>query len=51
MSAAVVGGLVVSALTNSCAMGSLLGRLPYNRPRPGAPTLDDALTALAALGR
>jgi rhodanese-related sulfurtransferase len=25
-------GLAVAALTNSCAMGSLLARLPYNRP-------------------
>jgi rhodanese-related sulfurtransferase len=26
------GALAVAALTNSCAMGSLLARLPYNRP-------------------
>lgn len=26
-------GLAVAALTNSCAMGSLLARLPYNRPK------------------
>ncbi|MER7672514.1 rhodanese-like domain-containing protein [Kitasatospora sp. NPDC096128] len=48
LSAAVGGGLVSSALTNSCALGTALGKLPYNRPRPGTPTLDDAL---AALGR
>jgi rhodanese-related sulfurtransferase len=46
LSAAVGGGLIVSALTNTCAMGNLLGRLPYNQPRPGQPTLDDTLAAL-----
>ncbi|MFI9366574.1 rhodanese-like domain-containing protein [Kitasatospora sp. NPDC053057] len=49
VSAAVGGGLVFSALTNSCAMGALLGRLPYNRPRPGAPTLDDTLALLTTV--
>ncbi|MER7847077.1 rhodanese-like domain-containing protein [Kitasatospora sp. NPDC096077] len=48
VSAAIGAGLLFSALTDSCAMGALLGRLPYNRPRPGTPTLDDTL---AALGR
>ncbi len=28
---AIGGGLTVAALTNSCAMGALLSRLPYNR--------------------
>ncbi|MFE3874518.1 rhodanese-like domain-containing protein [Kitasatospora sp. NPDC059146] len=46
ISAAVGGGLVLSALTDSCALGTALGRLPYNRPRPGTPTLDDTLAAL-----
>jgi rhodanese-related sulfurtransferase len=32
LSAAVGGGLTVAALTNTCAMGALLSRLPYNRP-------------------
>jgi len=31
VSAAVGGGLAVAALTNSCVMGALLARLPYNR--------------------
>ena len=31
ISAAVGGGLVFSAVTNSCAMANILGRLPYNR--------------------
>ncbi|MEV7774360.1 rhodanese-like domain-containing protein [Kitasatospora sp. NPDC086791] len=48
LSAAVGAGLAHSALTNTCTMGSMLARLPYNRPRPGGPTLDDTL---AALGR
>ncbi len=48
VSAAVGAGLTFSALSNTCAMASMLGRLPLNRPRPGAPTLEDTL---AALGR
>ena len=31
LSAAVGGGLATAALTDSCAMGALLARLPYNR--------------------
>ncbi|MFJ3901449.1 rhodanese-like domain-containing protein [Streptomyces sp. NPDC090025] len=31
LSAGVAGGLVLSALSDTCAMGSLLSRLPYNR--------------------
>jgi rhodanese-related sulfurtransferase len=31
LSAAVGGGLTTAALTNTCAMGNLLSRLPYNR--------------------
>ncbi len=31
LAAAAGGGLVVAAVTNSCAMGRLLARLPYNR--------------------
>ena len=30
-SAAIGGGLAVAALTNSCIMGLLLSKLPYNR--------------------
>ncbi|MEU9414769.1 rhodanese-like domain-containing protein [Streptomyces sp. NPDC051000] len=33
LSAAVAGGLVFSALTDTCAMASVLGRLPFNRRR------------------
>jgi rhodanese-related sulfurtransferase len=33
---AVGAGLVVASLTNTCAMGMLLTRLPYNRPRSAA---------------
>ncbi|MFE4482123.1 MULTISPECIES: rhodanese-like domain-containing protein [Streptomycetaceae] len=46
VSAAVGGGLAFSALTNTCAMGSMLSKLPYNRPRPGTPSLDETLAAL-----
>ncbi len=31
MAAGVAGGLVFSAVTNTCAMANLLGKLPYNR--------------------
>jgi rhodanese-related sulfurtransferase len=40
-------GLTTAALTDSCAMGTALAKLPYNRPRTEV-TLPDALTALAA---
>ncbi|MFD9373948.1 rhodanese-like domain-containing protein [Streptomyces sp. NPDC059999] len=33
LSTAVAGGLVFSALTDTCAMASVLGRLPFNRRR------------------
>jgi rhodanese-related sulfurtransferase len=32
---AVGAGLVGAAVTNTCAMGMLLSKLPYNRPRSG----------------
>ncbi|MFJ6378459.1 rhodanese-like domain-containing protein [Kitasatospora sp. NPDC092039] len=48
VSAAVGGGLAFSALTNTCAMGSVLSRLPFNRPRAGAPSLEETLAALKA---
>ena len=44
LSASIAGGLVFSALTNTCGMAVVLGRLPHNRPR--AADLDAALTAL-----
>ncbi|MGW3124526.1 rhodanese-like domain-containing protein [Streptomyces sp. NPDC001107] len=44
VSAAIAGGLVFSALTDTCGMAALLGRLPHNRPRPA--DLDTALAAL-----
>ncbi|MEU0440460.1 MULTISPECIES: rhodanese-like domain-containing protein [unclassified Streptomyces] len=44
LSAAVAGGLVFSALTDTCGMAALLSRLPHNRPRPA--DLDTALAAL-----
>ncbi|MGW7363506.1 rhodanese-like domain-containing protein [Streptomyces sp. NPDC054841] len=34
LSAGVAGGLVFSALTNTCGMAALLAKLPHNRPRP-----------------
>ncbi|GAA1399957.1 rhodanese-like domain-containing protein [Kitasatospora putterlickiae] len=48
LSAAVGAGLVFSAVTNTCAMGSMLARLPHNRPRPGrSADLEATLAALA----
>lgn len=44
--AAIGGGLVFSALSNTCAMGNMLGKLPYNRPRNAAADLDTTLAAL-----
>ncbi|PPS85561.1 rhodanese-like domain-containing protein [Streptomyces sp. MH60] len=44
LSAAIATGLVYSALSNTCAMASLLGKLPYNRPNRAA--LDSTLAAL-----
>lgn len=46
LSAGVAGGLVFSALTDTCGMGALLARLPHNRPRPA--DLDATLAALEA---
>ena len=45
LSAAVGGGLVFSALSNTCAMGSVLDRMPWNRrgrDRPAAEVLREA---------
>ncbi|MER6335121.1 rhodanese-like domain-containing protein, partial [Streptomyces sp. NPDC001034] len=33
LSAGVAGGLVFSAVTNTCGMAAMLAKLPYNRPR------------------
>ncbi|WEV28715.1 rhodanese-like domain-containing protein [Streptomyces sp. 71268] len=45
LSAGVAGGLVFSALTNTCGMAKILAKLPHNQPRPS--DLDATLTALA----
>ncbi|MFE9173865.1 rhodanese-like domain-containing protein [Streptomyces kebangsaanensis] len=44
LSAGVAGGLVFSALTNTCGMAVLLAKLPHNRPR--AARLDATLETL-----
>ncbi|MFB7256512.1 rhodanese-like domain-containing protein [Streptomyces nojiriensis] len=44
--AGVAGGLVYSALTNTCGMAALLARLPHNRPHQG--DLEATLAALRA---
>lgn len=44
LSAGIAGGLVFSALTNTCGMAVLLAKLPHNRPR--AARLDATLAAL-----
>ncbi|CAL9667143.1 Inner membrane protein YgaP [Streptomyces sp. enrichment culture] len=47
VSAGIAGGLVFSALTNTCGMAAMLAKLPHNRPR--AADLDNTLTALRNL--
>jgi rhodanese-related sulfurtransferase len=44
LSAGIAGGLVYSALSNTCGMAAILSKLPHNRPRPA--DLDATLTAL-----
>ncbi|MPY52822.1 rhodanese-like domain-containing protein [Streptomyces acidicola] len=44
LSAGIAGGLVYSALSNTCGMAFVLGRLPFNRPRGAG--LDAALAEL-----
>ena len=44
LSAGIAGGLVFSALTNTCGMAAVLAKLPHNRPR--AADLDNTLAAL-----
>lgn len=48
LAAAVGGGLALAALTNSCAMGALLSRLPYNRGT--ACDLDTIIAQLTPAG-
>ncbi|MFP8959776.1 rhodanese-like domain-containing protein [Streptomyces nanhaiensis] len=45
VSAGIAGGLVFSALTDTCGMARVLAKLPHNRPRPA--DLDATLAALA----
>ncbi|MEV8546587.1 rhodanese-like domain-containing protein [Streptomyces sp. NPDC051572] len=44
LAACIAGGLVYSAVTDTCGMAVVLGKLPHNRPR--AADLDAALTVL-----
>ncbi|MBL1112794.1 rhodanese-like domain-containing protein [Streptomyces sp. 110] len=46
LSAGVAGGLVLSALTNTCGMAKVLAKLPHNRPRTA--DLEATLAALTA---
>ncbi|MFE5486751.1 rhodanese-like domain-containing protein [Streptomyces sp. NPDC056527] len=46
LSAGIAGGLVFSALTNTCGMAAMLGRLPYNRGARGGADLDATLIRL-----
>ncbi|MCM3805082.1 rhodanese-like domain-containing protein [Streptomyces sp. DR7-3] len=45
LAAGVAGGLVFSALTDTCGMAKVLAKLPHNRPR--AADLDATLAALS----
>lgn len=46
LSAAIAGGLVFSALTNTCGMAALLAKLPHNRTTSCAVDLDTTLAQL-----
>ncbi|MEF9884230.1 rhodanese-like domain-containing protein [Streptomyces sp. P9-A4] len=46
LSAGVAGGLVFSALTNTCGMALMLGKLPYNRGSACAVDMDATLARL-----
>ncbi|MEU8621079.1 rhodanese-like domain-containing protein [Streptomyces sp. NPDC048623] len=46
LSAAIAGGLVFSALTNTCGMAAMLAKLPYNRTTSCAVDLDATLSRL-----
>jgi rhodanese-related sulfurtransferase len=39
LSAFVGAGLTFAALTNTCAMGLMLSKMPWNRPRNGVPAV------------
>ena len=41
------GGLVFSALTNTCGMAAVLSKLPYNRRQPAGIGLEATLSKLA----
>jgi rhodanese-related sulfurtransferase len=45
LAGAVGSGLVIAAVTDTCALGSLLSRMPWNRP-PGPADLDRILESL-----
>ncbi|MER5281150.1 rhodanese-like domain-containing protein [Streptomyces sp. NPDC002809] len=47
LSAGIAAGLVYSALSNSCTMATLLGKLPYNRT--DRADLDNTLAALRSM--
>jgi rhodanese-related sulfurtransferase len=46
LSAGIAGGLVFSALTNTCGMAVVLGKLPYNRGAAAGAGLDATLERL-----
>jgi hypothetical protein len=48
LSAGIAGGLVFSALTNTCGMAAMLAKLPHNRPRRA--DLDATLARLRGVG-
>lgn len=48
LSGLIGGGLLLSAVTNTCGMAALLGRLPYNRRAAGAVPFQETLARLAA---
>jgi rhodanese-related sulfurtransferase len=48
LAAAIGAGLTFSALTNTCAMAQVLGRLPYNQPAGGFDA-DAAISALRSV--
>ncbi|MYW01939.1 DUF2892 domain-containing protein, partial [Streptomyces sp. SID3343] len=48
LSAGVGAGLVFSAVSDTCGMAAVLGRLPHNRPAADAPDLATTLARLDA---
>lgn len=51
LSAGVAGGLVFSALTNTCGMAAMLGKLPYNRATSCGVDLSATLNRLSNGGK